>query len=104
MYVVVRFPKNLNGAKSFDLNVYTKTHSQKEKMIGYYEEQKARHTDCIVILTTKENAKMLKAVWYNYIGKNHGREKSRDDKMKSIFGHNPENDSHYVARMRKIYG
>lgn len=104
MYVIVRFPKSLNGAKSFDFNIYSKQNSQKEKMVGYYEELKARHNNCYVILTTRENAKMMKKVWYNYISNNIGREIYRNDKIRSLLGHNPENDRPYVARLRKIYG
>jgi predicted cupin superfamily sugar epimerase len=104
MYVVVRFPKSLKGARSYDFNIYAKTHSQKAKMIGYYEEQRARYTDCYVLLTTKENAEKIKRVWHNYVGNNVGRHLSRAEKVRSMLGHNPENDSRYVAKMRRIYG
>lgn len=103
MYVVVRFPKSLEGARGFDFNIYAKQNSQKEKMVAYYEELKARHNNCYVVLTTRENAKMMKKVWHNYIGKNIGREIYRNEKIRSLLGHNPENDRPYVARLRKIY-
>ena len=104
MYVVVKFPKNLKDAKSYDFNIYAKTNSQKAKMVDYYEEQKARHTDCYVLLTTKEKAEEIKRVWHNYVGNNIGRHLSRIEKVRSMLGHNPENDSHYVVKMRRIYG
>ena len=104
MYVIVRFPKSLKGARSFDFNIYTKTHSQKDRMLPYFEELKARYSDCHILLTTKEIAEKMKRVWHSYIGKNIGREISRAEKIRSILGHSPENDSHYTAKMRKIYG
>jgi predicted cupin superfamily sugar epimerase len=97
MYVVVRFPKSLKGAKSYDFNIYAKTHSQKAKMMGYYEEQRARYTDCYVLLTTKENAEKMKRVWHNYVGNNIGSHLSRTEKVRSMLGHNPENDSRFTS-------
>ena len=103
MYVVVRFPKSFDGARGFDFHIYSKQNSQKEKMVAYYEELKARHDNCYVILTTRENAKKMDKVWHNYVS-NIGREIYRNEKIRSLLGHNPENDRPYVARLRKIYG
>ena len=84
MYVVVRY-------STYGFNIYTKTHSDKAKMVTYYEEQKTKHNDDIVILVTRDTAKVMEKVWYN-IHRNYGKVLRRIDKIKSALGHKCEEE------------
>lgn len=86
MYVVVRYPKTLKAARSFDFNIYAKQHSQKEKLIPYYEEQKARHFNCCVLLVDRKTAIAMHKVWHNYFI-NIGQTLTSKQSSKSFHGH-----------------
>lgn len=86
MYVVVRYPKNLRTARSFDFNIYAKQHNQKEKLIPYYEEQKVRHFDCCVLLIDRKTAATMHKVWHNYFI-NIGQALTKKQSNKSFHGH-----------------
>lgn len=59
MYVVVRYEKPRNIMEFTYIHIYSKQSSNKEKMMEYAKEQKARHENafCKVGLMTRENAK-----------------------------------------------
>lgn len=86
MYVVVRYPKNMKDSPKYGLNVYSKQHSQKEKMIPYLLEQQARHPNCVVVLVKKETAKLMQYTWTDY-HRNIGRDITRKYKIKTVKGH-----------------
>ena len=86
MYVVVRYPKNMKDTPAYGLNVYTKQHSQKDKMIPYLLEQQSRHPACMVVLVKKETAELMRRAWANY-HRNIGRNITRIHKRKTVEGH-----------------
>ena len=95
-YVVVNYSHS-------HFHIYTKQHSDKSKMIAYYEEQCKKHPSCKTLLITKAKAEVMKQVWHN-IHANYGRSMTRSNKIKSILGHDPENDGNYERHLRKWYG
>ena len=88
MYVVVRY-------STYGFNIYTKTNSDKSKMVAYYEEQKARYNESTVILTTREKAKAMEKIWRN-AHRNYGRVISRENKKQSAIGCNYEEEEEWV--------
>lgn len=86
MYVVVRYPKTFKAANSFDFHIYTKQHSQKEKLVSYYEEQKTRHCNCYVLLVDRKTAAAMHEVWHNYFT-NIGKKLTHKQSSKSFHGH-----------------
>lgn len=66
IYAVVRYPKKIDRNDPFGVHIYSKTSSNLEKMIAYYEEQKARHIECNVALVTTRTAKMMKETYYHF--------------------------------------
>lgn len=63
-YVVVKFPKRVTSSR--DIHTYTKRTSNKEIMIRYYEEIKAKHPYSNVKLMTEEEAKAFDHAVYKY--------------------------------------
>lgn len=66
IYAVVRYPKTFEGANVRQFNIYTKQTSNLAIMQAYYEEQKARHSDCNVVLVSRETAKQMQTIWRNH--------------------------------------
>lgn len=86
MYVVVRYPKNMEDSPAYGLNVYAKQHSQKDRMISYLLEQQVRHPTCVVVLVRKETAELMRRTWTSY-HRNIGRNITREHKRKTVEGH-----------------
>lgn len=88
MYTVVRYPKaNATKAGQFAFNVYSKQHSDINKMREYRDELAIKHPDCHLVVVKRETAKQMRSVWHDYM-ENIGRRLSREDNRRSRWGQN----------------
>jgi hypothetical protein len=86
IYAVVRYPKTTKNTYTFNCVLYTKQTSNLSIMEAYYQEQRTRHPNDVVILTTREAAQAIKSQW-NTFHTNYGRELTRKHKLKTVRGH-----------------
>lgn len=65
IWAVVRYPKKIRNAESFDFVIYSKQSSNVLVMKDYFEEQKNRHGEaCWVHLVSREKAARMKQLWF----------------------------------------
>ena len=66
IYAVIRYPTHKKAPDYMDFTIYTKQTSNKEKMVDYYKEIKAKYPSCTVHLVTREKAQEIKKKWHLY--------------------------------------
>ncbi len=66
IYAVVRYPKRIKiNTDRTEFNIYQKQSSNKEKMMEYCQEIKARYEEtCYVHLVSRERAKTMQKMWF----------------------------------------
>jgi hypothetical protein len=89
MFVVVTYPLNKKEKGCREFHIYTKQNSVKEKLVPYYELQKARlepYGYCVLIID-REVAKIMKNTWNESYFANYGWRLTREARKASRAGH-----------------
>lgn len=64
IYVVVKYPKQIKRSHAgYEFHTYSKQSSNKQKMLEYFHEIKARHSSMRVHLVTRETATAMSKKW-----------------------------------------
>ena len=69
IWVIVRYPQTVKPFHNTSFHIYSKSTSNKAKMIEYHKELIARHKDTgdIIRLVPREEAERLRKAWQKYI-------------------------------------